>query len=177
MIAPLILFLIFSSVDTAKADAWAGAYKAKNGSIWSDILPGGGYSNCISKKDSAGKPIPGQEGAKRCETAPSQYLLGDSVDRSTVIDSDAVQACKAIGGELPTTDDFDALGDERDNLPHFNDANTWTASIAPVTLSDLFAYIGPGDSFNYFGGGVFRYEEVSVRCVLRPGAVVHNADK
>ena len=95
----LILSLLFLSV-AAKANPWDHSYVAKNGTVWSETLSTN-YANCIAQRDSHGNPTY-QDASHNyvvCEqNKDGTDKVGLSQDGMTVVDSDAVRACKAIGG-------------------------------------------------------------------------------
>jgi hypothetical protein len=138
-----------SWVASAKSPAdWKNSYKATNGTIWSGILPGA-YVNCI--KEGWG-----------CRVDPD--YVGTSSDGLTVTNSDAVQACKAIGGALPTEQDFANLGDhDKDILSTPN--GLWSAStVGEYDTAEAKFFLG---STVLFSGTENRIGYHSVRCVAR----------
>ena len=138
--------------------SWPNAYRAPDGTIWSDVFPSM-YPNCISRKDAQGKPI--DDGIYGCQTDSNGNLLGTSSDGLTVLDSDAVQACKAIGGELPTLQDFVNLGDHYKDLPDMYYFKYWTSSVAFEASAQYF--VGEFGGVGHYA----RFEYTSVRCVSR----------
>lgn len=106
---------------------WKNLRETEDGTIWSDVLPGK-YVNCLSKKNSAGELLMGTDGYIVCQRDAKGKLLGTSSDNSTITDSDAIRACKSIGGKLPTRNDFQKLGEDYVNLPGMKKNLFWTSS-------------------------------------------------
>jgi hypothetical protein len=134
---------------TAPAN-WPNAYTASDGTIWSDMLPKV-YANCISVKDTKGNPKVDSDGYVICQRDSYGIMLGASSDGKTLVDSDAIQACKAIGGELPTIEDFQNLGNHWQDLPNMEQL-FWTTSLAPFDFGYPF-YIA---NAYVFGDGGWR---------------------
>jgi len=138
--ATLVLTVLVGISTTAMAQSkpspldWQNATNV-NGKIWSDILPKE-YANCISKKGDNGEPIV-KDGWVECEKDENDNLLNASRDDKdvyvpglTIIEkSDATEACKKIGGVLPSIEDFIALGSGYASLP-MNGRSFWSASAA-----------------------------------------------
>ena len=102
---------------------------------------------------------------------------------STVISSPAVDACKKIGGDLPTMSDYFSLTDCFESvvnnpyvlsakglrdlyaiMPDMQGRNFWSSSVYSYNSKYAWTFSGvSGES--YYGG--FRYEYGSVRCVGR----------
>jgi hypothetical protein len=139
---------------------WANTWKASDGTIWSDLLPGV-YSNCISVKDQAGDPVLDSEGFVVCEADSQGGLAGDSSDGLSIVDSDAVRACQAVGGLLPSEEDFNILGADFSKLPNMADHWYWSTLVYfpnPVGGEGLI-----GNQGNL--ALVYRKDLGSVRCV------------
>ena len=96
---------------------WKNAYQAPNGTLWSDILPLR-YANCITEKDPQGHVLM-RDGSPVCKKDSVGNYIGTSADKTTVIDSDAVQACKEIGGIFPSLEEAQRdLTDPHNNVPN-----------------------------------------------------------
>jgi len=123
----VILFLILTiSSAYAKNDVpLQNIYKSPDGTYWSDELPQT-HINCILKKEYEGKPAADLErvrmtaGEVICERDTQGRLLGLSGDGKTIVDSDAVRSCKALGAgwDLPSVEDFIKLGAGASYLHH-----------------------------------------------------------
>ena len=145
--------------------SWLTVYTATNGTIWSDSLPGV-YKNCISIMDAHDNPLP-----SRCEeNASGSSYLGISSNGLTVIDSDAVRACKAVGGELPTLQDFTDLGDVEYAKLNAGSGNLsfWTATIS-TNYQHMSNQMGGTSLFGNLRFLIERdsSEMATVRCVRR----------
>jgi hypothetical protein len=160
-------FFIFAFVSCFSISAfaspnvnWPNAYTAPDGTVWSDILAGGypgayfngyisEYSNCISTKDSQGNPnfyqVLGVDDGVTCEKDSTGVYLGTSSDLTTVTDSDAVEACKAIGGELPTSEDIKNLGSHYQDLPHPT-AEFWSSTVGMSEVESKLWFLGVSGS-------------------------------
>jgi hypothetical protein len=177
LIISILLCATFSNADGVGPANWSNAYTGPDGKVWSDILPKA-YVNCISYKDSHGNPVIGADnGLVACERDSASGLfvgdapLGDPAF-GTVLDSDAIRACKEIGGRLPTLPEYLALGLNFTKLSRAptNDSSTWATVNWTSTLhedGDIDPY---GSSFTYvFGYGTGSYiarRNLSlVRCV------------
>jgi hypothetical protein len=168
-----VTHLIQPSFGTNPAN-WPNGYVASDGSIWSDILSGH-YANCISQKDSQGNPLGASSGVVSCQKDANGNNLGLASDDQSIIDSDAVEACKTIGGELPSTQDFLALGSEYTKLPHYV-SDVWSSSTLFQQGWLLFSEVAFG---GYFEGssvsnqslGISGYDPkndtIYVRCMSR----------
>lgn len=149
---------------------WPNSYRDKAGNTWSDALPGT-FANCFSDLDYilAGVPVPPPSSANaKCRFTRGNYpkLQGDSEDGKTVIMSDATYACKSIGGELPTKQDFDQLGDEYKNMPNMNPgAGFWSASLNNEPLLSQGVGIDFEPLFGRTEESVSRAYKLSVRCI------------
>jgi hypothetical protein len=134
----LIVMLLFSSLAFAgtsscdHASAWPNSeWGPYNLSIWSSYLPRH-YANCISEKDNQGNTIVNPvNGDVTCKMDSKGNYLGTSPDGRTVIDSDAIRACKVIGGDLR---------DDGDYAPHV--VQTWSKIIDTNNPKDALWYTG-----------------------------------
>jgi hypothetical protein len=84
---------------TIKAGAFGDAILAPNGDVWSEIIlaDNGDYRdfyNCVRKNEN-------------CVRDNSGILIGSKDNE--VINSEAIDYCKSIGGNLPSKYDYDAL--------------------------------------------------------------------
>jgi hypothetical protein len=164
---------------------WPNAYTAPDGTIWSDNISGsvwndsspGLFLNCISNTYSQGGP------PESCQYDADGILLGTSLDQRTVLDSNAVRACKTIGGELPSEQDFKNLGNHWVDLPNSQGMVYWTSLSHPASdwyLSPDFPKPLPNLAIigeQYFCenslpalkfADVARDHYASVRCVSHP---------
>jgi hypothetical protein len=156
------LFGVTALAAQSAPSNWPNSYTASNGTIWSDVLSGN-YVNCISNKDSNGNPIADSDGDIVCKTDTKGGYLGTSANELEILDSDAIEACKAIGGELPSFEQLWAMvtSAESDNLGHWISI-TWTTRTASTSDSDEASTLSAGD-----GGSGFqpRNLPMDVRCV------------
>ena len=143
---------------------WPNSFKASNGVIWSDILFDK-YANCISEKDARGKPIIGSDGLAVCKKDSNGNIQGASL---VMIDSDAIRACAALGGELPSELDFDKLGAE---IKKLNNAlsESWTVDGGTSFGGKIVTY---ARTIGFDGNIVSRGYDLlgsldSVRCIAK----------
>jgi hypothetical protein len=141
---------------------WNNSYTAPDGTIWSDILPDT-YANCISEKDPQGKPILSSVDVYICQQDSNGNLLGTSSDHRTVVDSDAVQACTAMGGELPTIQDFKNLGSDYQDVPNMGGNWYWSSSLDPKDTDLAQGFVGD-TGYGYVDDRFFGHQ---LHCVRR----------
>ncbi|MCC7460623.1 MAG: hypothetical protein IT286_04895 [Proteobacteria bacterium] len=136
---------------------------------WSSILPKK-YANCISVKDKNGEPVADDNyrpGNVKCKEDQNGNYLRLSEDKLTIKDSDAVSACKALGGRLPTGKEFynhknflRTLPDTKNDLPALSTEGLLWASSTSINDPDG-AHIFDGDGFSLEP----RSELHQIRCV------------
>jgi len=163
----LIILLLPTLSSTSFAQSvWSHPIKAADGTIWSDALPGS-YANCISKPGSFSDDF-----FVHCEWKSRHVLLGNSEDSRQVIDSDAMRACKAVGGVLPSVRDFRNLGD---NFRKLDQHNINANSFFLTDISDdhglcAGVFPSPGTQVNE-ADLTYEYQrnrKISVHCVIHP---------
>jgi hypothetical protein len=152
------------------------------------------YVNCITEKDSQGKPLVGTNGLVLCQRTASGHYVGDSTDGFKILDSDAQKACQAIGGRLPTQQEFEDLKTNYRGLPNLIGFRYALGSVYLVgsrrytndgcgkgplrrvkIVRDYSFVIDSGNDINQLPncamgvvGGALRGEYLSVRCVAKP---------
>lgn len=164
----LMIGLLALTSISAVADAhrWKNKYKATDGTIWSDILPEQ-HVNCITKKNY--QPRPDDWYDDNCEKELDGEYVGTDTKEKKVIDSDAIRACKAIGGELPSVKDYEVIGASYGNsewvkMPNMEYKAFWTTD--STNYKNTVA--------NTFGGTrglIFeanRMDRSDVRCIRKP---------
>ncbi len=141
---------------------------------WSGILPKS-YPNCISKKDADGNPVMVSKNTVRCKTNQNgHYLNAESgnqdiyVETTTVYKSDATEACRMIGGRLPTIMDFETIQTDPDYYS-FTDKEHYFISSSLRTRNNLRISLGfNGTTGNNFVYSVDRLDDVKrIRCIKK----------
>lgn len=162
----LVLTSISAFADDSTLVRWKNKYKAADGTIWSDILPKQ-YANCITKKNYQRQPDDWYN--DNCEKDLDGEFVGTDTKEEKIIDSDAIRACKAIGGELPSVKDYHVIGVSYGNsewvkMPNMEYKAFWTTDSTNYKNSDA----------NTFGGTrglIFqadRSQTSDVRCIRKP---------
>jgi hypothetical protein len=172
-----------TQIPIGPVSPWQNAYKDPNGTLWSDILPGT-YADCISEKDSDGKirTIIDEPNRVACQATYDTFLDnyvndGVNLESQTVYASDAIDACKLIGGTLPSDLDYlflRNLGDEYLKVPNIQSTDVWTTSSDPNQVGNSFLVSFSSTAPD--GDGFYEHERSSsqdssimssVRCIKR----------
>jgi hypothetical protein len=170
-------------IPTGPVSPWQNAYKDSNGTLWSDVLPET-YANCISEKDSDGKirTIIDEPNRVACQATYDTFLAtyvndGVNLESQTIYASDAIDACKAIGGTLPSDMDYlflRNLKDEYLKVPNIQSSDVWTTSNDPNQVENSFLVSFSSTAPD--GNGFYEHERSasedsstmsSVRCMKR----------
>ena len=157
------------NAQTSPTD-WKYAYQEPDGTIWSNVLPAI-YANCISKKNAQGFPQLDQDGFVDCKKdAHGNYLNASRYGRdvfeagtAVIQKSDATEACRAIGGKLPTKEDYERLGANHVKLRGMN-GHFWTSSVHPDFQYHAFYFLG---DLGYIYDKLLINVKTEVRCVSR----------
>ena len=184
-------YFIFSFSASAQYPSnWPNKYVSNDGTIWSNVLPGK-YANCISEVDA--QPSDGFTVCKAIRNSAGEverFLnasneLGVDIYKAglkIVEKSDASEACRVIGGKLPTRQNYINLGSEfvklpGMQLPGIHENYFWTSSYTPNEINDpwsgVFEFIAmngntfPGTSSGVTDSDPWRNQLLSVRCVDR----------
>lgn len=170
-----LVALIFTIGQTMATDPWGpeSAWTSHDGTIvWSGNLEKS-YANCISEKNRFGEPVFVSEFRVKCKKNVSgSYLNAERdgldvyIETTTIKKSDATEACKKIGGKLPTIDDFEALQNDPD-YDLFSDRNHYFISSSLRTRNNYTLALGlNGSSGNNFVFHVDRLDSSKkVRCI------------
>jgi hypothetical protein len=163
MMKKIIIGLLAMASVSAFADniEWQNSKKTSDGTIWSDVIPGQ-FFNCFPKKTSAGELIRDDWGIVKCVKKADGTNLGISTDHKSIIDSDAIRACRSIGGDLPAEADFLKLENDPIELPGMSNRFFWSS-----TISDS-GHVDFGFGFGKDENGVSYYNpELSVEGYVR----------
>lgn len=144
-----------------------GQWKEIRKMRWSGVLPNK-YANCLLQLEN-GKPKIDAAGRNRCQSDGHDHFLSASrngadvyVEDVTIEKSEATEACKAIGGFLPTKEEIQKLGTDVNKLG-ISGLWLWTSSHNLIDPHDAWGYTDDG----YSGQSNWRGSLQSVVCIKR----------